>query len=828
MFACMIPECSVTFSCAYLYLDHLTHVHRIPRVYRYECTFSKCAQKLSSWYVFKRHLLGHVEQSSKSKRYEQDNRNQDKTSDVFEKNQDDIDEQSASVSTAPDFSLCDGTYDRNIHTFQNSAVDFTLRLHSETNISRSDVVYIQKEAIKLNSKIVDEIIKMLPQIISNTPQVKFEFESYLEKLKNPFSSIDTEYKFFNYLQEKNIFRIPQIVTVENNTVNTHPETDTVVQEKSHLVMLNIEFQLKTLFSSPNVLKTTLEQIEKHQQSDFITSVVNGSKWREIQKKYSNDIVIPISLYADEFEVNDNLSSHNKKHVVCGVYYSVPVFPEEFKSKLCNIFVAAMVKKVDLAEQGFNMLFKYIVEVFKDIEERGIIMNISGRCVKVRFVTVLLQGDNLGIHQLLQFSFFNSNFYCRFCKRGREQCQHDTVEYHEYVRNVPDYNLDVESKRPSETGLKDATVFNLLPCFHAVENLCVDPMHDFFSSGVCSFGLTAILNYCIYKKQFVSLKTFNVAKNVFSKLALDSSLKRMPDITDTFLASKKERSVVIRTTSSEMKAFLHYFMLIMGPFVPKDDVVWQYCKILVKLTEKMLRRSFSPEDIDELNELCKKHHTMYQDLFGGNLKPKHHFVCHYGSVIKASGPVVNMMNFRNEAKHKGFKEYAHIMSSRRNVCLTLCVKAALQFANDLHNESFLKGCTDGNFQSCNLPSNFYFKYLPLPLPIEANQEIKSAHSVNIKGCEFKVETFITKSDLESIELYEVVDLLVTATKEVFIVGKKWIVGEFDEHFLSYTVEDVTDTFKMFSIDDVDGPPIMIYNVNNKQLFRKKTDFSSIYL
>lgn len=191
--------------------------------------------------------------------------------------------------------------------FEHAAVDFTLRLHSETNMSRGDVTIIQKETIKLNSNIVKEIEKLLPQITTNTPQVEFEFKSYFAKLKNPFDTIDTEYKFLKYLQEKNLFRPPKIITVENNKHIAHTELDINVQETSHLVVLDIEFQLKSVFSCSNIFRITLEQIKKHQQSDSITSIVNGSKWKEIQDKYPNEVLIPISLYADEFEINDSLS-----------------------------------------------------------------------------------------------------------------------------------------------------------------------------------------------------------------------------------------------------------------------------------------------------------------------------------------------------------------------------------------------------------------------------------------------------------------------------------------------------------------------------------------
>lgn len=61
MFKCMIPECTARFESVYIYFEHISDIHRVPRVYRYVCTYVDCSQKLSNWYVFKRHVLGHVE-----------------------------------------------------------------------------------------------------------------------------------------------------------------------------------------------------------------------------------------------------------------------------------------------------------------------------------------------------------------------------------------------------------------------------------------------------------------------------------------------------------------------------------------------------------------------------------------------------------------------------------------------------------------------------------------------------------------------------------------------------------------------------------------------
>jgi len=49
--------------------------------------------------------------------------------------------------------------------------------------------------------------------------------------------------------------------------------------------------------------------------------------------------------------------------------------------------------------------------------------------------------------------------------------------------------------------------------------------------------------------------------------------------------------------------------------------------------------------------------MYTHFFNDTLKPKHHFLIHYPSIIEQSGPPRNYWCFRFEGKHKELKIYA---------------------------------------------------------------------------------------------------------------------------------------------------------------------------
>lgn len=281
------------------------------------------------------------------------------------------------------------------------------------------------------------------------------------------------------------------------------------------------------------------------------------------------------------------------------------------------------------------------------------------------------------------------------------------------------------------------------------------MHDLFSSGVCKIGFEAVLLHYIKIKKIFTLDKLNVRRRLLGKQSLDSSLSRMPDVE----FDNKSHSYKIRTTSAEMRSFCHFFTSIIGLLVPIDDPVWNYVKCLVNLVDFALLPSFKPSDIDKLNKLTKLHHELFLEHFPNEtLRPKHHHLVHYGRVINASGPVGNLMCFRQEAKHSIFIKYAHIVSSRKNISYTLAMKAGLQFSHDSSNEVFFKGNSTDNFTITQLETRSYFIHLIHSDIVNTHNSILSAYNWKIHGIIYKNGTFVTYTQDDVTELYEIVEIL----------------------------------------------------------------------
>lgn len=804
------------FESAAEYVGHLLNRHQVPSNYRIPCTYPQCLSVFSKFYSFKRHMFNH--------RFPQD-------TNLLTEN---VIPQECEASTSCTTSLPQARQESDINSkkqhlleslgdIKAAAVNFTLKLHQKNNLTRADVRSIQKDSQDMYSIIAKKIEEIPLQIDAES---QFDFETYVNSLKTSFDFINTDYKFFKYLQQQNLYKPPNVITIQNDTVTEIPLLDPehlpIESEKNYVVLMDIEFQLKSFFESENVWKETISHLHELERSDRIRNFINGSTWQTVKAKYPGDYVLPLSFYADEYEINDNLSSHNKKDAICGMYYTCLAIPEKYASKLKNIFVAGTVKKVSIKNVGINALMEKVIQKFKSIEEEGIQININGSDVLVRFPLIMLQGDNLGIHTMLMLAGgFNANYYCRFCKRFKDCLQRDICEEHDYMRNEKNYYEDVELGNQKETGVKGLSKFNELPSFKVTENKTVDAMHDMFSNGICKYGFQLALNYFIYKKKFFTLDQFNTRTRIISKQAYDTSLCRMPDIEQMY--DKHTKSVKMRATAAEMRSFCYYFTLIAGPFVPFEDPVWKYVMSLVNLVEHALLPSFSNSDIDKLKRLVAEHHTKYLESFENEkLKPKHHHMVHYATVIQSSGPVCNLMCFRMEAKHKQFKQYAHITSSRKNICLTLCVKAALQHSFEVHNLTFYKDSDTGNFQKVDFTTRPYFNKLVYQDIINCQNEIFATQKCNIDSISYQNGLFLTVTQAEVTELIEIEEIIQHDSKK-YIVGKLWECGDFNYHFLAYEVIRSTQLFRIIEVSDFDSPPLMIHAVNNKYYYRKKHKF-----
>lgn len=157
-----------------------------------------------------------------------------------------------------------------------------------------------------------------------------------------------------------------------------------------------------------------------------------------------DDYIPVLGYFDEFETGNALGSHSGEQQFGGFYISLMCLPPRLMYKTENIFVSSVFRAKYLADYGPKMVFKKDINDLKCLHDHGLKLNLDSGQVTTHFSFMLYTGDNLGVNSITGFpESFNSTYYCRICRATHEECKWLTEEREDLIRNVENYESDLE-------------------------------------------------------------------------------------------------------------------------------------------------------------------------------------------------------------------------------------------------------------------------------------------------------------------------------------------------------------------------------------------------
>ncbi|KAF0713177.1 C2H2-type domain-containing protein [Aphis craccivora] len=223
----------------------------------------------------------------------------------------------------------------------------------------------------------------------------------------------------------------------------------------------------------------------------------------------------------------------------------------------------------------------------------------------------------------------------------------------------------------------------------------------------------------------------------------------------------------------------------GDLIPEHDEIWQFFLNFLEIIEILLGHQLTQQGtVSHLKNLISKHNTDYILFFQHNLKPKHHLLTHYPSIILKSGPPRNFWCFRYEAKHKEFKMYARAITSRKNICLTLANKYQFKFAHFLLSQKYdyLEiNISKSQKVSLNDYDQFIFNHLNI-----STDSFNSYSKINFKGTTYKTGNYLT-SFINEICLYEILAIIILKNDDIYFVVNQIQLEWFNSHLRSYEVD-----------------------------------------
>lgn len=773
------------------YMVHLKE-HVIPKKTLYECTFLGCFQKFNIKYSFKKHLLMHFKNCNEKSKVVENCCEEDRcfqSSFNSTLNSNDIN----SKIIASNFDSQYFNYQTNLDKIYDLATQFITKLHGFSNFSRSDVnnIRIFVENLLLNP---------LLNFIEGCQNGNNLHSNVIGDLKNIFKNVKSDFILQKTLKEKGL-----IGNVENVCINNNA--------KSSAVLMPLEAQFKSTFEKKYNLCEVLEYMKSLEQSDNFINFIQGDLWKQKKMLYPNEIMIPYFLYVDDFGINNPLGAKSNRHAMCNFYYSFPSVSEK-SSKLNTVFLAYSIKSSEVKQHG-NCSFEPLIQILKKLEIEGIDIKTEKGIINVKFIMGLLLGDNLGLNTALGFSkSFSSLHYCRFCLVKKTEAQKDFSENKHFLRNRINYNESIERDLLMENGISSKCIFNNIPSFHCTENFSVDIMHDLFE-GVCHHILCESLLYFIKKMKFLSIDVLNSRLKSFQYDSHDHGNEKF-SITLSELENHK-----LKMSAKQMMAFCHHFTILIGEYINIGDPVWIFILKFFEFIDDILCYQVTDALIEQIRSKIEYINKYYQILFKRNLTPKFHFLLHYTYVMIQSGPLRNFWCFKYEAKHREFKIYSHIITSRKNIAKSFSFKQQVSFANNLLETNNEEEVT---FNSQVLKLDIKKKIgNSLGIPID---EFLVYFEARIWGYNYNSKKMVATFN-DDFQLFKINMLVKTTTGQIILCCSK-IVTEFNVHYSAYNFYNITEQYTFLNINDTIGPPVSpITTTQGKEFLKLKEYYKSIY-
>merc|ERR1712129_58897 len=324
-------------------------------------------------------------------------------------------------------------------------------------------------------------------------------------------------------------------------------------------------------------------------------------------------------------------------------------------------------------------------------------------------------------------------------------------YEPTCTNISDDDEETSSEEEEEEddqddlatfGLRNRSPLNQLKTFHACVNLPPDLMHD-------------VLEGVVAQDLYGFIKVF-VQNGVFSTEEYNRRLKRFGFL--SYEAADRPQDVPIKSKALKLPGkacslwvHIRNFPLIIQEFFEEDseDDVLLLALKLVDITNRLTAVEFRNHEIEELEDRIIDYLDTRRTIFEsypnlmGSVKPKHHFLVHYGQAIRLFGPPLAFWTARWESKHRIGKNLAESAKNFKNISFTLSYRQQMRMASVYYN---------GMFQTRKflIPDNAIYK-----------KDLQQTDSFSVKLSEFLCDTDVICGEIVTNHInYKNGDLVVT--------------------------------------------------------------------
>lgn len=385
--------------------------------------------------------------------------------------------------------------------------------------------------------------------------------------ENIFDNLQTDHQRIQAFKDSDCYVAPVKYIIGNHYRSRVMSNQTILNHELDIgqyvpmkEILKRFIQLPECFETDLSVLSNLERLNKTDEP--LTNVVQGEMWKKkVASHFQGKIIISLFLFFDDMDPDNITGSHAGDHKLGALYYTIACLPQEYMSKLENIFLAYLFLS-NIKIHGNENLFWQVIQDLIELENNGLIVTRNGNKEHIYFSLCLLFEDNLGIHAICGLAEgFNANYPCRMCKQHRDEMATTTVVDHRTLRTLQSYSDDVNMQALEMIGIKQKCVWEAIPSFSFISSICFDIMHDLFE-GVCSYDLALIIRHLIYFKKFLSLETLN--NRIFN---FDYGPTKLGNAVSHI---NREHLLNGKLKFSKMLRFVRYFGLMIGDLIPNEN------------------------------------------------------------------------------------------------------------------------------------------------------------------------------------------------------------------------------------------------------------------
>ncbi len=300
----------------------------------------------------------------------------------------------------------------------------------------------------------------------------------------------------------------------------------------------------------------------------------------------------------------------------------------------------------------------------------------------------------------------------------------------------------------------------------------------------------------------------------------SDVKNKPSVIMNLRSSES----AVKQTASQMWCLLLVLPFLIGDLVDRKSKHWRLFIILREICNIIFAPVVTNGLAVFLKELIIEHHTLFRQLYGTNLIPKHHFMIHYPRMMVLFGPLSKLWCMRFEAKHNPLKRLAHAVCNFKNVSKTLAFKHQVQQMYHFKHIDKKIDVTNAYLVSVGSLNKADDLLAKLRLTLETNLSLTStlfvSHSVDAYGQTYRSGSILPlKSDNRQQPLFgEVIHILPQAGNELILFFVRILkVKYFDQHFYAFAVEKSKDCQVVTLAETSDFRPLDVVTSYNSDLY-----------